>query len=355
VSAFTEERITSLEQLVSFCKIDLTVWTVERWVCNKWEVGATDINGTIQTSPLFQVKAWLNRKVHEIQARDAIAALLLDAKKQSPKVTVKKYKNKVAGLYEIDMPDVHLGRQTWAEESGQNSDLKIMTGLVKLAMADLLSRVASTSISRVLFPVGNDFFNVNDKREETMHGTRQQEDQRWQKTFREGRKLLVCLIDMCAEIAPVDVLIIPGNHDEERIFYMGDALDCWYHNNQNVSIDNRAVKRKYYQFDRNLIGFTHGYYEKPEKLAFIMPNEVPDLWAKTTNHEWHLGDKHQKKDSVYYKTTDGNGIMVRILRSLAAPDAWTFDKGFISSPRAAEAFMWHPENGVVGQFTHIVK
>ncbi|MCR4323186.1 MAG: hypothetical protein NUV61_03830 [Candidatus Azambacteria bacterium] len=333
----------------------MKTWMVERWVCNKWEVGAKDSNKKIKVTPLFQVKAWLIRRVHEIRARDAIATLLLDAKKHSLKSLPKKYKNKSSGLYEIDMPDIHLGRQTWEEESGENSDLKIMVGLVKVAMTDLLSRIENTSVSRILFPIGNDFFNVNDKREETIHGTRQQEDQRWQKTFREGRKLLVTLVDMCVEVAPVDVLVIPGNHDEERIFYMGDALDCWYHNNKNVSIDNRAVKRKYYQFEKNLIGFTHGYYEKPEKLAYLMPSEVPALWAKTINREWHLGDKHQKKDTVYYKTTDGNGIMVRILRSLAAPDAWTFDKGFISSPRAAEAFMWHPENGVSGQFTHVVK
>ncbi len=33
-------RISSLDELVAHCKIDLQVWAVERWICNKWEMAA---------------------------------------------------------------------------------------------------------------------------------------------------------------------------------------------------------------------------------------------------------------------------------------------------------------------------
>src|SRR5688572_933760 len=36
----TKERITTLEQLIRVCEIDTVYWEVERWICNKWEVGA---------------------------------------------------------------------------------------------------------------------------------------------------------------------------------------------------------------------------------------------------------------------------------------------------------------------------
>jgi hypothetical protein len=52
------------------------------------------------------------------------------------------------------------------------------------------------------------------------------------------------VIDKCASIAPVDVIIIPGNHDEERTFYMGDALACRYEGNPNVTVDNSPKTRK---------------------------------------------------------------------------------------------------------------
>lgn len=55
-------RITTLEQLIAYCQIDLEVWAVERHVINKWEVGAKDERGAIVVEPLFQVKAWLVKR-----------------------------------------------------------------------------------------------------------------------------------------------------------------------------------------------------------------------------------------------------------------------------------------------------
>lgn len=59
-------RITTLEQLIDYCEIDLSVWTIERHVINKWEVGAKDpATGAIYVEPLFQVKATLIKKEPE--------------------------------------------------------------------------------------------------------------------------------------------------------------------------------------------------------------------------------------------------------------------------------------------------
>lgn len=72
-------RITSLDQLIEACNINLDEWIVEKHIVNKWEVGARkktknlkfdngSISGSISddgeivVEPLFQVKAWLIRK-----------------------------------------------------------------------------------------------------------------------------------------------------------------------------------------------------------------------------------------------------------------------------------------------------
>lgn len=54
--------IHTLEELIVYCKIDLAVWEVERWVANKWEMGYKDEEGNAHTKPLYQVKAFLRRK-----------------------------------------------------------------------------------------------------------------------------------------------------------------------------------------------------------------------------------------------------------------------------------------------------
>jgi len=280
--------------------------------------------------------------------------MLQDARKFSPvypKIEYISHKDKM--LYEIDMPDIHFGRLTWHEESGEDYDIKIADACVSGVLEKLLSHVKNYSPSKILLPINGDYFNVDNKMNVTSHGTPQNEDTRYQKTFRKGRELLVKVIDSCCVYAPVDVLIIKGNHDEEKSFYVGDALECWYHNNPNVKIDNGAMSRKYYSYGRLLLGFTHGYHEKLDKLPLIMAMEVPDLWGKSSYREIHTGDKHYKRDRLFSiddLATEGTGVVVRILRSLAPTDAWTFNKGLVGALRAAEAFLWN-EDGLIAQFT----
>lgn len=55
------QRITTLGALLEYAQVNLDEWKVERWVINKWEVGAKDSNGAVVVTPLIQVKAWLQR------------------------------------------------------------------------------------------------------------------------------------------------------------------------------------------------------------------------------------------------------------------------------------------------------
>jgi hypothetical protein len=185
----------------------------------------------------------------------------------------------------------------------------------------------------------------------TAHGTKQQDDVRWQRTYLLGKRMVIEAVETMTTIAPVDLMIIKGNHDEERIFYFGDTLESWFHNNPNVTVDNRPIGRKYYPYGKVLLGFAHGYYERDSKLDALMAHKVPDMWAASRFREWHLGDKHHKKDTLIKTDEMENGVMVRIFRSLADPSVWEFDKGFDGSLRAAEGLLWHKERGLKAQFT----
>lgn len=161
------------------------------------------------------------------------------------------------------------------------------------------------------------------------------------------------MIDLCAAVAPVEVIIVQGNHDEQRSFYLGDAISCWYHKTKHVTVDNRPALRKYVCFGNNLIGYTHGSNEKLLQLQGIMACEVPDLWGRTVHREWHLGHFHHKKDLIL-RTEDILGVTIRYMRGLTAADAWTINKGFIGSPREAEGFLWDPKDGIKAQFISTV-
>jgi hypothetical protein len=361
-------RMLSKEDIVDEFNIDLNEWEIERFRVRTsegyrkdrkvdWHVkegrvtrGDVDDSGKMLVVPLYHIEVRFKRKSNEIEARNILVDLLADAKKFAPKYPKIVYpKLKDPCLYEIAMYDLHFGRLTWDEESGENYDIKISEKLIKSAFMKLLAAVKDYSVERILFPVGNDFFNVDSKFNTTTAGTPQQEDTRWQKTFRRGREICVSMIDQCSQIAPVDVLIIPGNHDQQRSFYLGEVLSAWYQNNKQVTIDNRSSIFKYYVYGNVLLGFTHGNDIKLEKLPFVMANDNPEQWARSKYREWHTGDKHHKKGLTPFED-EGSGMLVRIIRSLVPYDAWTFNSGY-RSLRAAESFLWSKSEGLKALFT----
>ncbi len=362
------KRITNEKELIEYFNIDTDVWELERYRVKtsegyrkdrsvEWHVedgkvltGDVSDTGKMLVIPLFHIEARFIKKVRVAKAKDAVETLIEDAKKFAPKYPKVNYKKHDDGcLYEIAMPDVHFGRLAWGEETGTDFDITIAQRAVNSVVEQLLSFTAKYNIAKILLPLGNDFYNSDNTENTTTRGTPQQEDTRWQKTFRRGRELAVEIIDACAAVAPVDILIIPGNHDQQRSFYLGEVLQAWYANCDSVQIDNCAASRKYYKYGNSLIGFAHGSSEKVQNLPLIMALEAPDMWAQTTYREWHTGDKHHKEDMIF-RANESNGVLVRILRSLAPDDAWTFGKGF-KSLKAAEAFLWHEQQGLLAQFT----
>lgn len=342
-SLTTEVEVRTKEEAVELFEIDTQLWEVTKFTCNISE----------RKDPvLYTVKIWVSPKLQEMQETIAFDTFLQMAKEFAPKYPKIKYNRvKLPHLFELDLPDLQLGRLIDADEAGYEVNPDLQIAEAEEAVNKLIAYASIFEVGRVLFPVGNDYFDTNSADMFTKHGTPQLDDVRWKRTFQLGCGFLVRTIEKLMQIAPVDVLIIPGNHDEDKIWYAGEYLDAWFSNCENVNIDNRAKKRKYYEFDKNLIGLTHGYFEKNSRLDSLMAYEEPQMWANSTHREWHLGDLHHKVDMVMKTNELENGVVVRILRSLASPSVWEFDKGLVGSLKACEAFIWHPTEGVVAQFT----
>lgn len=360
-------RIMSDKDLIKFLKIDTKTWELQKAIYGKaegyrkdrqvsWDVrngkvirGRVRDSGKLLIAPLFSVKIFLVKKVEEIRSRNEIKSLIKEAKKYSPKYRKIRYSKTTGYLYELAMPDLQLGRLVMAEEAGKESTPELYLSRAEKAMNELLS--VKYPILKILFPIGNDFFNSNTSENMTVHGTPQRDDVRWQRTYTLAKKSMIKIIETMSQVAPVDILVVKGNHDEERIFYFGDTLDSWFHNNKNVHVDNRPIGRKYYSFGKVLLAYAHGYYDRENKLDSLMAYEQPKLWAKSEYREWHLGDKHHKKDVLVSTEELENGVMVRIFRSLADPSVWEYDKGYVGSLKAVEGLLWNKEQGLFAQFT----
>jgi hypothetical protein len=346
----TRENVRTLADLIRVCEIDISEWEIERWIANKWEVGTKDPDGHVRTTPLFQIKAWLKQKGLVIRARDEIAALIADAKtKISPRPSVKRGPSG-PHMLEIAIPDLHLGKLAWSPETGHgNYDSKIAADIFRTALEALIARTAAFKFEQIVFPIGNDFFHSDTKQGTTTSGTQLDNDSRYHKTFVAGRKLLTEAIERLRQLAPVTVVAVPGNHDALGVYHVADSLECLYHNTPDVKIMNDPVPRKYVDYGRNLILFTHGDKGKNDKLPLLMATERPVQFGNARFREAHIGHRHE------LRLQEHMGVRVRTSPALCAADAWHSEQHFVGNLRSAEAFVWSREDGIVAMATYTVR
>ena len=339
----TSSDIRTLDDLIAFSKIDTDEWDVVKHTVNSWG-SATNEN--------FQVKAWLKKRGDEFSIKEYIDEFKDSALTHSPTSYIPiSHIDKSNNAVEISIHDLHFGSLCWGPETGEGYDIKIAQRIYLDAVNYLAAATESFKPSEIILPVGSDFFNVNSMLNMTAHGTPQDEDCRWQKTYIYGRRMVVMAVDKLRNIAPVKVFIVPGNHDEERAFYLGDSLECWYKNCNNVTVDNTPGPRKYWKWGKCLLGLTHGKDEVKGTLPLIMADEVPELWVDSKFKEWHTGHLHHKAKKSYDYATEVRGVREKILGSLAATDSWHTKKGY-SGLREAEAFVWNKDKGNIASFAY---
>jgi len=365
-------RITTLEQLLEAANVDLEKWEVERWIANKWEVGAADkaIGSTkegwrredtkIKVEPLWQVKAWLipkGSKATLAELRDGLLADIAADTLVRARVRHKAPREvpEDRHMLEVCLMDLHIGKFAWGEETGKNYDSEIAETIARDAIDDLFAQAKGYPVEQIVLPLGNDYFHFDGLQGSTMNGTPQDRDTRYHKMFRRGRALASWMIEVCAERAPVKVVIVPGNHSGTTEFMLGEVLSAEFRHDSRVTIDNSPKLRKYHLYGRNLLGFVHGHEEPHDKLAQIMAVEVPDLWAQSDYREIHTGHFHKAKATLPLMVDDKTGVTVRILRSLSATDAWHYKKGYVGTPRSAEAFVWSATGGLRANLFHLIK
>jgi hypothetical protein len=360
---YPKGHIKTLDQLLEKCDVDMSEWVVERFVVNKWDVTAFK-NGYPETWENFQVKATLN-KIKEVSDGKKIAKIFEKMSKDyaPPVIDASAMPRKNSGielgsennLLEVSLFDLHIGKLGWAGEVGENYDTKIARARFIDAITVLLKRAKGFTYNKILFPIGNDFFNSDNQFNTTTKGTPQDEDVRWQKTFDLGCKLIVDAINILkATGVDVEVPVIPGNHDQERSYYLGSFINAWFRDDPQVTVNNSALTRKYYEWGEVMLGFTHGNEEKENSLPLLMATEQKKMWGRTTFHEWHLGHFHKKRNvkfTIFDKAqvlNEEHSVTVRYLSSLSGTEEWHYKKGYIGTQKAGEAFLWNDKSGLIG-------
>jgi hypothetical protein len=380
----TYKRTTTLEQLVEYCEIDLDLWEIERWVCNKWEVGAipratkdpgegneegwvrphhldtppaepmqneTKWNGGLLRSyPLFQVKATLVKRKGIEEAHRIIERLEAKAATHAPvypNIIIPQHNS--GAIVEISPVDVHFGAQVWGKETGTDDyDLKIAERDYKTAFTTLIARTDSYRPEKALLVFGHDQHNTDNRAGATEAGTPQNNDARYHKVADVSLDCTIWAVDTALlHYGQVEIIMVPGNHDRLTAWHLGRSLKCWYRNVPQVTIENSPNPIKYWEYGVNMLMLTHGDKGKLENYDKTMAAQRPKMWGRTKWREAHTGDKHHRR------MVELRGATVRILPSLRPSCVWSAEN-HLGSIRGAEAYVWNAREGMIGTAGHYI-
>lgn len=293
---------------------------------------------------------YLSKRPEIAAVREEVEALKQEAK-EAAKVypPIKREGKKTGYMAELHVPDLHVGKYCWGSETlGDNYDTNLAISTFEAAVDALLSRAGEYTFDQILLVVGSDMLHTDNLEGTTSAGTPQDTDTRYQRSFKAARQMLTRTIERLRQIACVKVVIVPGNHDTLSSWHMGDSLECYFHKAADVEVDNAPAYRKYVQWGKVMLMFTHGNNGKLADYPLNMAVEQPRMWADTVFREAHSGDKHQ------FSLQEFKGVLVRISPALCPPDAWHSKNFYIGNQRAAEMYVWHNQDGLVCQARYTV-
>ena len=348
LEAPSSSLIRTLDELLAIGGVDPDLWRVERHLLNAWSSAMKDASGEPRLVQLHQVKAWLVPRRDVIDAKAVIDQMIEDAAGHMPRYAPPHWSRpdeRERHLWVLSPTDLHLGMLAWGEEAGEDYDSDIAVDLAARAVADLLAKAAGFPAERIALVLGNDWYHADRTAGgaggQTAAGTQVDVDTRFQKMFRTGRRLAVQMVDMCRAVAPVEVIFVPGNHDSERAFYLGDSLQSWYRQDAAVTVRNDPRPRHYLHYGVNLLGMCHGHRERKNELALIMAQEMPQAWAATWTRDWLTGHLHRRGE----REEEHTGVRIVEQPSLAGRDGWHAGQGYIHR-RACEARIYHHDEGL---------
>lgn len=345
-------HIQTLEDLLIEGNVDLEKWKVDRHTINSWEVTG---GKNMQTYTNFQVKAFLVPRVPE-PMEDALKELIAQIPAWKPKVHETLYEKPVGDsdfAMEMALYDAHFGKLAWGPETQQGSyDIDIAAHTFVNAARQNIDFCSPWNISKIFFPFGQDFMHVENYQGVTAMGKNVLDtDSRLPKILTKAITAIIDVVKLLRDVAPVEILWIPGNHDMHSSFYISEVLKQRFREDDRVLVDNTPPWRKARLWGNLLVGFTHDANIRQANVVNMLPQFFPELWGKSKYREWHTGHKHTKREWKYAPVTSAGGTLIRQIPTLSTIDAWHYQEGFVDAIPAGESFIWSKRNGVIAHFT----
>ena len=240
--------------------------------------------------------------------------------------------------------DPHFGLMVWGSEASENWDLKIGVDTIRETFRQVVARTAPTKQAILL--VGGDTLHADNNLNRTpQSGHALQVDGRHQKVILTACETIVANVEVIRQNHErVEVVVIPGNHDETSAYPIAMFLHAWYRNEPNVKVDLSPGLFRFREFGKVMIGTTHGHAAKAKDMPGIMAAREPEMWGRTRHRFVHTFHVHHSSKMV----SEGGGCIAETHQIIAPQDAWHYGAGFLSG-RSMQSICYDRERGEVAR------
>ncbi|QIK50610.1 hypothetical protein G7058_00155 [Jeotgalibaca porci] len=213
----------------------------------------------------------------------------------------------------INLFDLHFGNMTLTD---------YQTSL------DKINRILNNQYKEVLIISGGDLLNENDFRGQTAKGTNigaTDMEQAWEDAF----DFLDMVIHAATQNATtVNVLYVPGNHDEYSGSTVLKAIRRIYERQPNVYVDCEQQTFKATLLGHNFIGATHGDKANKKRYPQIFATMFSQLWGAEGVYTREMFSGHLHNEHVL-----DDGLLMRQMPTRNHLDEYHKQNGFVTAHR----------------------
>jgi hypothetical protein len=285
------------QQLAKLHKIDLKIYKIS----NYWT--KLKANGNFTSSVFATLK-----KQDDYTSED-FANLLKSYKSNYIPIEPPRFTDKEIASLELSIADYHLAKKHIAED---NSITQRALAFFTIAQKLVHKARAIYDLETIIFPISNDFFHTYNYHNTTTNFTPQDIIVEYDKEYEIGFATLVDTIKMLkANCLNVEVVLVQGNHDRTKSFYLAHALEIFFREDKDISFQREHSVIKAVTIGNTFIGFHHGNCKIDDlPLLFATHPVYGKMFGDSKYHEVHTGDKH------HYMAKEIKGVRIQQMPSI---------------------------------------
>ena len=299
---------------------------------------------SVENGPLYnyQSRITVKPRTTDVLTREQIQDIVKEFKYVHDPIQVIQQGTLRHKALQVNFCDLHLGLFSWAPETGENSDYKIIDGKVKEIVWKIKKKMLSDKDIDTLFLcfIG-DIAHVDNEQGETTAGTPVHVEGRTKKMIQVLYKLIMYIIVELSVVPRVYVKVVEGNHSRILEFTVFESMQYIFSKNEHIHIDNSPKSRKAFMYGNSLIGLMHGDMPKKQSWNWLQI-EAREMWGKATYAEIHAGHWHKENT----ESDTFAGITIRYNPTPKPTDHYEYSNGYIGAEKKVACYVWDEEDGL---------